>query len=97
MSAARSTPFRSGVSQQGPHGALARDLELRIQLCEGLESEAALGEARVRDGQPRLVHGLVAVEQQVEVDDPRAEARPCTALPAQLPLDREQALEELAG
>ena len=45
---------------------------------ERLEREAALVQARVRDGQPRLVDRLFAVEQQVEVD--RARAPPLAAL-----------------
>ena len=54
---------------------MSGDLEGRIQLRERLQHEAPLVQARVRDGQARLVDRLVAVEQQVEVDRARAEAR----------------------
>ena len=48
----------------------------------------------MRDGQARLVDRLVAVEQQVEVDRPRPPA--LAALAAELALDREQPVEQLA-
>ena len=50
--------------------------------------------ARVRHGQVGLVDHGVAVEEQVEIDRPRAEAR---ALPraAERALDLEEALEQL--
>jgi hypothetical protein len=50
-------------------------------------------QARVRDGQARLVDHLAAVEQQVEVDRPWAPAR-AVAGAAELALDGEQLLEE---
>jgi len=49
----------------------------------------------MRDGQARLVDRLLAVEQQIEVDRARPEARPLAADAAEQALDREQPLEEL--
>src|SRR5438105_8712457 len=50
----------------------------------------------MRNCQARLVDGLVAVEQQVEVDRARPETRPRAADTAEPALDLEQSLEELA-
>ena len=50
----------------------------------------------MRDGQPRLVDLLLAEEQQVEVDRPRAPARAAAAA-AQLAFDGEQLVEQAAG
>ena len=71
------------------------DLERRVQLGERLEREPSFREARMGDGQPGLVDDLVAVEEQVEVDQSRAEAGAFAPPPAELLLDREQAVEEL--
>jgi hypothetical protein len=53
-------------------------------------------QARVREPQPRLVHGLVAVDEQIEVDRARS---PALAFPnsSQLPLDPQQDLQQAAG
>ena len=48
----------------------------------------------MRNGQARLLHDLLAVEQEVEVDRPRPVARPL-ADTAQLALDLEQPVEQL--
>ena len=69
-------------------------IEAGSEFEERLEGESPLGEARVRDAQPRLVHGLVPVQEQVEVDRPRSIAW-AVARPSQLALDREQPVEEL--
>jgi len=50
----------------------------------------------MRDGQARLVDRLLAVEQQIEVDRARPEARAFPADTAEPALDLEQTLEELA-
>ena len=50
----------------------------------------------MRHGQARLVDRLLAVEQEVEVDRARAVARPRPTLAAELALDLEQAVEQLA-
>src|SRR4051812_32527676 len=49
----------------------------------------------MRNGEARLVDLLVPVDEQVEVDRPRAEAR-ALPRPAEPPLDVEEAVEELA-
>ena len=49
----------------------------------------------MRDGQPRLVDRLVAVEQQIEID--RARAPALAALASELALDSQQRVEQLAG
>ena len=51
----------------------------------------------MRDGQPGLVHDAVAVDEEVEVDRARAEAPLLVPNSAELPFDREQAGQELAG
>ena len=73
---------------------LARDDEAGIELGERLEGETALVEPRMRHVEARLVDGLVAVEEEVEVDRPRPEP----AAPSRRgrgALDLEQALEQL--
>ena len=82
--------------EQIPDPAAVREGELGIELGERLEDEAALCEARVRDAQAGLVDRLLAVEQKVEVDRPRAEARP-RPLASERALDGEHPLKERAG
>ncbi len=59
-----------------------------------LEHESALVQTRVRDREARLVDDLVAVEEQVEIDRPRAVAW-AVAGPAERALDLEQRVEQL--
>ncbi len=47
--------------------------------------------------QSGLVHGFVPVQEQVEIDRAGAEARAPAPDAAEPALDREQALEQLAG
>ena len=70
--------------------------EARIELGERLEDEPSLGEPRMGHGEAGLVDRLVAVEEKVEVDGPRAETR-ARALAPERALDGEQAFEKLAG
>jgi len=79
------------IPQSAPIGQPERGIELH----ERLEDERALGQARVRDFEAGLADGLVAVEQEIEVD--RAWAPPLLAgtVAAEAPFDLEQALEEL--
>lgn len=72
----------------------ARERELAVELDERLEREAALGEPWVRHRQPGLVHGLLPVEQEVEVDRPGAEARAGPLAPEGA-LDGEEPLEQI--
>jgi hypothetical protein len=58
-----------------------------------LEHETPLGKPRVRHGQTRLFHNLVAVEQQVEVDRARPVARPVSTTSQGL-LHGKQTLEQ---
>src|SRR5207302_1667791 len=51
---------------------LSRDFQLRSKLGEGAEYECALVKARVRDAQAGLVDLRIAVQQQVEIERPRA-------------------------
>ena len=63
----------------------------RLELEQRLEHEAPLAQARVRNREPRLVDRLVAVEQEVEIDRPRARSASSRAgLAAELVLDLEQ-------
>ena len=73
---------------------MAGKLEAGVELGERLEREAALVQPRVRNPKPRLANRLVAVQEQVEVDRPRAEAR-AVAHPAESALDVEEPGEEL--
>ena len=50
-------------------------LKAALQLEQGLEDEPPFGQARVRNDELGLVDSLVAVEEEVEIDRPRAEAR----------------------
>jgi hypothetical protein len=81
--------------KQGFHCAATGDDEARSQLHERLEDEAALVQARVRDGEPRLLDLLVAVEEEVEVEGPRPVLAGDTDA-AEALLDREQPVEQLA-
>lgn len=67
-----------------------------VELGERLQSEGSLDKPWVRHGQAGLGHLPVAEDEQVEVDRARSEpgAVPC---PAELALDSEQDVEELAG
>jgi hypothetical protein len=67
----------------------------RIELRERLQGEPALVQAGVRDGEAGLVELLLAVDEQVEVDRPRAEAG-AAAGAAEPALDLEQAQEQSA-
>lgn len=67
---------------------------MRVELRERFEREPPLVQTGVRDVQPLLVHDLVPVQEQVEIDGARAEAAP--ARPAELALEREQAVEQVA-
>src|SRR5438552_8408593 len=84
----------SSLSEQGFHAAEAGDDEARSQLGKRLEDEPALVQARVWDGQPRLVDLLVAVEEEVEVERARA-VLAGHADTAEALLHVEQAVEEL--
>src|SRR5579883_697340 len=87
-------PLRVAFAEGGER--LARgQVEVRGDLEQRDQHERALGQLRVRDGEAVLVDGLVAVEQQVQVDFPRPPAFP--VLPAQLCFDRLQLLQQLAG
>src|SRR5690349_19063963 len=77
------------------HRALFGHGQVRIELRERLEDEAAFVEARMRDREPRLLDHLVPVEQQVEVDRARAEAR-AVACPAELAFHRQKQVEQRA-
>ena len=65
-----------------------------VELDQRLEREAALGEARMRHREARLVDDLVAGEQDVEIARARAVAHGAHA--PELPLDAQQAVEQLA-
>ena len=65
-------------------GAVARHDGVGRELGERLEREAPLVQARMRHRQPRLVDDPVAVEEQVEVDRPRAPALGRSRTPAEL-------------
>src|SRR5262245_58794802 len=65
------------------------------ELCQRFQHELAFVEARMGHLEPGLVDQLVAVEQKVEVDRPRAARRTVTR-PAELGLDLEQAVEQRA-
>src|SRR5436190_2078520 len=82
-------------SKQGFHVPPPRHDEARSKLVERLEDEAPLVEKRVRDGEPGLVDHLVAVEEEVEVERPRAVLAGDPDA-AEALLDGEQAVEELA-
>src|SRR5262245_43777122 len=69
---------------------------MRFELCQRLEREQALVQARMRHLERRLVDLLVAVQQQVEVDGPRAETR-ALARTAEAPLDPKENDEEPAS
>ena len=73
---------------------MAGDDEIRVELGQRLESESPLVEPRMRDGEPRLVERLVAVEEQVEVDRPRPEAR-TLADPPEGAFDGQEGVQEL--
>src|SRR6185312_7518275 len=81
-------------SEQGFHAPAPRDDEARSELGERLEDEAPLVQAGVRNGEPGLLDLLVAVEQEIEIERPRA-ARAGDAHATEAPLDREQPVEEL--
>jgi len=66
-----------------------------LKLRERLEHERALVQARVRDGEARLVDFLVAVEEQVEVERARA-VLAGSADATEALLGREEPAEELA-
>lgn len=88
---ALSLPSREQLSYPAPVG----QRELRVELCQRLEGERPLHEPRVGNGKPRLLHDLVAVQKEVEVDRPWSESRP-RPLPAELALHGEEPREELA-
>jgi hypothetical protein len=69
-------------------------LDLRIQLGERLEGEAALVQARMGNSQPWLVYELVGVDEQIEVDRPWPPPCPVANAP-ELTLDAEKDVEEL--
>ena len=56
--------------EQGFHAPAPRDHQARSEFGERLQNEAPLVEARVRNGQSRLVDLLVAVEEKVEIQGP---------------------------
>jgi len=55
---------------------VTRDGRIRPGLGERLQYETALGHPRVRYHQTRRVEFRIAVEQDVEIDDPRSPALP---------------------
>ena len=67
----------------------------RRELRQRLERESALVQTRVRHRQARLGRRLVAVEEQIEVDRPRAVASAVARHAAERALDLEQRVEEL--
>src|SRR5207253_6984134 len=73
----------------------ARNLQRGLQLGQRLERESPLSEARMRHFQARLLDRLGAVEEEVEVDRARAEARALAPDAAKPPLDRQEPVEQL--
>jgi hypothetical protein len=71
-----------------------REREPWVKLDERLEDEPPLCEPRVRNREPRLVDHLVSVEEEIEVDRPRAVSRPGPLAPEPA-LDGEKASQEL--
>src|SRR5437016_5848253 len=65
------------------------------QLFEGLEDESPLMQPGMRDAKARLVDPLVPVQQEVEVERPRAAGKPLAAAP-ELALDAQEQLQERA-
>ena len=82
--------------KEGFHVAAPRHDEAGSQLGKRLEDETPFVQARMRDMKLGLVDHLVAVEEKVEVERPRAvpagDADAAVAL-----LDGEQPIEELRG
>ena len=90
------------VGHQPPQSRRARSVRHRpapgndrlgIELDEGLERETALVEARMRNVEARLVDDLVAVQEEVEVERPRAPAG-AVANAAELDLTSQERVEK---
>ena len=73
-----------------------RDDELRLEVRERLEREAALVEPWVGQREARLVEDEVAVDEEVEVERPRPEANLLRPVAAQILLDLEEHRQEVA-
>jgi hypothetical protein len=56
------------------------------------QHESAITKPGVRDGEIRIVHGLVSVQEDVEIENPRPETRPA-GFPSDNPLQALQARE----
>ena len=82
------------LQQRANAPAVGKD-QLGIELRERLEDEASFREPRMRHLEAGLVDDLVAVEEKVEVDRARAEAR-ARSHPAERPFDLEEPVEQLA-
>src|SRR5258708_457005 len=75
-----------------PGAALARNRDVRRDLCERCEHESALVHAGVGDDEPGLVDHAIAVEQQIEIERARRAGKFAPA--AETPLGGEQRLQQ---
>jgi hypothetical protein len=66
-------------------------------LSEGFQDEAALVHARVGNCEIRFVKDLIAIKEQVEIDDARSVFEVAVAAAAEVAFDAEELGEELAG
>jgi len=66
----------------------------RRNLCKRRENESALGHPGMRDRELGCVHGFVTIQQNVQVNEPRAVLHAST--PAQCSLNFEQCLEQIS-
>ena len=78
--------------KERPGAALARNRDVRRDLCERCEHESALVHAGVGDDEPGLVDHAIAVEQQIEIERARRVGKLAPA--AETPLGGEQRLQQ---
>ena len=82
--------------KEGLDRAFSRHFQGRSDIREGLEHEGPFVQPRMRDAQSRLVDLGVSVDEEVEVERPRALGGDALADTAEPLLDRQQNAEELA-
>ena len=62
----------------------------------GIQDKGAIGQARVRNLEVRLVNDLVPVDEDIEIEGAGAVGDGCGAVAAEFALDPEQMIEKLA-
>jgi hypothetical protein len=86
----RKASFELGYPAEPGH------IEVRSEVAKRIQNEVPLHYPRMREGEPRLIPALPALNEEVEIDDAGPPALPVRG-PAERLLEREQLIQQPAG